>query len=69
MWDGRRPALPRPRPSLVSLTRPPSHTPLPTRQIPDEKFDKLLKTDSDLKDADRAVILECDDTECAQVRG
>ena len=36
-------------------------------QIPDAEFDKKLKTDSQLKDADRATILECDDTECAQV--
>mmetsp|Transcript_11915 Transcript_11915/g.25616 ORF Transcript_11915/g.25616 Transcript_11915/m.25616 type:complete len:108 (+) Transcript_11915:216-539(+) len=35
--------------------------------IPDEDFDKKLKTDSQLKDASRATILECDDTECAQV--
>lgn len=35
--------------------------------IPDEEFDKKLKTDSQLKDASRATILECDDTECAQI--
>lgn len=35
--------------------------------IPDAEFDKKLKTDSQLKDASRAVILECDETECAQI--
>ena len=36
-------------------------------QIPDADFDKKLKTDPQLKDASRATILECDDTECAQL--
>ena len=45
---------------------PPPHLPI-VPQIPDEDFDRKLKTDSVLKDADRAVILECDEMECAQV--
>lgn len=35
--------------------------------IPDAEFDSKLKNDPQLKDADRATILECDDTECAQL--
>ena len=37
-------------------------------QIPDAEFEQKLKTDSQLKDATRATILECDDTECAQIQ-
>mmetsp|Transcript_3991 Transcript_3991/g.7121 ORF Transcript_3991/g.7121 Transcript_3991/m.7121 type:complete len:109 (-) Transcript_3991:291-617(-) len=36
--------------------------------IPDKEFENKLKTDSQLKDAKRASILECDDTECAQIQ-
>lgn len=39
-----------------------SHT-----QIPDADFDAKLKNDSQLKDASRATIMECDDMECAQM--
>jgi len=35
--------------------------------IPDPEFEKKLKTDSQLKDASRVTINECDDMECAQV--
>merc|ERR1719464_1314232 len=35
--------------------------------IPDRAFDAKLKNDPSIKDADRATILECDDTECAQI--
>jgi len=35
-------------------------------QIPDKEFEEKLKTE--MKDASRATILECDDTECAQVQ-
>eukprot|EP00569_Conticribra_weissflogii_P000436 CAMPEP_0171354370 /NCGR_PEP_ID=MMETSP0878-20121228/44671_1 /TAXON_ID=67004 /ORGANISM="Thalassiosira weissflogii, Strain CCMP1336" /LENGTH=103 /DNA_ID=CAMNT_0011860343 /DNA_START=182 /DNA_END=493 /DNA_ORIENTATION=- len=34
--------------------------------IPDKEFEEKLKTE--MKDASRATILECDDTECAQVQ-
>ena len=37
-------------------------------QIPDKEFDAKLKNDPQLKGASRATILECDDTECAQVQ-
>ena len=37
-------------------------------QIPDKEFDEKLKNDPQLKGASRATILECDDTECAQVQ-
>ena len=36
-------------------------------QIPDKEFESKLKTDPQLKNADRATILECDDQECAQI--
>jgi len=38
------------------------------RQSADNKaLEQQLKSDPQLDDADRAVVLECDDTECAQL--
>eukprot|EP01082_Thalassiosira_pseudonana_P009137 g8154.t1.1.5e17418a g8154 g8154.t1 contig27:313745-314504(-) len=34
--------------------------------IPDAEFEQKLKTE--MKNASRATILECDDTECAQIQ-
>lgn len=47
----------------LGVARPTTHLSM----IPDEDFDKKLKTDPQLKDASRASILECDDMECAQL--
>mmetsp|Transcript_24242 Transcript_24242/g.58572 ORF Transcript_24242/g.58572 Transcript_24242/m.58572 type:complete len:107 (+) Transcript_24242:268-588(+) len=47
------------------VARAPSTTRL--SMIPDADFDNKLKTDSQLKDADRITVLECDDQECAQI--